>query len=202
MKRTFNCLTCKKKITVNEIKSEIGRAKYCSKSCKYKGHGNNFFWPIATEEKKIEHMKVQYESKVIRSENGCWGWKGYLHSGYGEVRNNKNYIKAHRFSWEMNFGKIPEGKYVLHSCDNRSCSNPSHLFLGTHKDNMVDMLSKGRQKGAIGSKNIKAKLSEENVLEIRRLIQEKVIISEIAKSFSVTKGSIYKIKSGTYWKHI
>lgn len=71
----------------------------------------------------------------------CWKWiAGHYKNGYGNFRGSK----AHRVSWELAHGRIPEGLYVLHKCDVRDCVNPNHLFLGTYKDNMVDMVSKGR----------------------------------------------------------
>jgi hypothetical protein len=73
---------------------------------------------------------------------GCWEWMGFIRpSGYGQVHQNK---LAHRVSWELHNGPIPNGVLVLHKCDNKSCVNPDHLFLGSHRDNTQDMMSKGR----------------------------------------------------------
>src|SRR5258708_7787002 len=91
-----------------------------------------------------------YGKYIKRGENDCWLWcAGKTHDGYGRFnyrnKNNKSkHIMAHRFMWELINGAIPEGLLVLHSCDNPSCVNPKHLFLGTHVDNMQDMVSKGR----------------------------------------------------------
>jgi hypothetical protein len=81
--------------------------------------------------------------------SGCWLWTDSCHrSGYGQlfVRSRTNRfaknVRAHRLSWELHNGEIPEGQYVLHKCDVRSCVNPDHLFLGTHEENMIDMCRK------------------------------------------------------------
>ena len=82
---------------------------------------------------------------VIDSDTDCWNWSGNTSgNGYGRIRHKGRYICAHRASYIVRIGEIPDGLLVLHKCDNRGCVNPDHLFLGTHKDNMQDMLSKGR----------------------------------------------------------
>ena len=76
---------------------------------------------------------------------GCWIWKGYVtKGGYGTLTVNSITTFAHRFSWELHNGPIPYGLYVLHKCDNPSCVNPSHLYLGTQADNLVDMVQRNR----------------------------------------------------------
>lgn len=80
------------------------------------------------------------------AESGCWIWTGTrLSAGYGVIRHEGKLVRAHRVSWEMNRGPIPEGKRVLHRCDVPFCVNPAHLFLGTQADNVSDMIAKGRE---------------------------------------------------------
>ena len=91
-------------------------------------------------------INTRFWEKVYKS--ACWNWTGSLNEkGYGLFRiggRKGKAEKAHRVSWEMFNGPIPENLHVLHLCDNRKCVNPEHLFLGTHQDNMKDMMTKGR----------------------------------------------------------
>ena len=90
-------------------------------------------------------LKKQYEKSIIR-DDGCWSWRKVpLNTGYATVyAGKKNILTAHRVSWMIHKGEIPKGMQVLHKCDNRICTNPEHLFLGTQKDNVDDMIKKGR----------------------------------------------------------
>jgi hypothetical protein len=94
--------------------------------------------------------------KHVRKTDGCWEWEGNIHSkGYGRMEFNLKRVevgkekiirvRAHRLSWQLNVGEIPNGIGVLHKCDNRKCVRPEHLFLGTDKDNYEDAIAKGRR---------------------------------------------------------
>jgi hypothetical protein len=115
--------------------------------------------------------------------------------GYGEVWDyvDKKTVLAHRQAYAEAFGPIPEGLCVLHKCDNRACVNPEHLFLGTKKDNAVDMARKGRVTGQ--------KLSCEQVREIVQRIP-KATQQEIADDFGVDRSLISRIKRGVVWSHL
>lgn len=101
-----------------------------------------------TRSKRINGpLDVRFWAKVDKSTD-CWEWMGNIKedSGYGSIKNGNTMDYAHRVSWTLHFGTIPKGLCVLHKCDNRRCVNPNHLFLGTYKDNVQDMIKKGRQK--------------------------------------------------------
>lgn len=127
--------------------------------------------------------------------SGCWLWTGALYgSGYGAF----NRQHAHRFSWEMHYGPIPEGLLACHKCDVRCCVNPEHLFIGTYADNSQDMVRKGRDNPPRGEKQNKARLTEEQVQAIRLDPRRLKIIGE---DYGVDRSYVWKIKRGWHWNH-
>ncbi len=108
---------------------------------------------------------------------------------------------AHRVSYKIFIGPIPDGLWVLHKCDNPPCINPEHLFVGTRNDNETDKVKKGRH--LYGKKHNLAKLDDEKVLKIISLLMEgKLSRKEIAQRFSVTTATICYINGGKIWKHL
>ena len=99
--------------------------------------------------------KHSFWKKVkVGKDDECWEWLACKNKkGYGFFRVNWILRRAHRFAWTVTYGKIPEGLFVCHRCDNPGCCNPKHLFLGTNTDNMVDMISKGRASWQKGVQN-------------------------------------------------
>lgn len=139
----------------------------------------------------------RFENKIYYSLDGCHYWTGTVDlDGYGKIgHKNKSYY-AHRVSFAMYKGD-PTGLCVCHICDNRLCVNPSHLFLGTHADNNSDMIAKKRHNW--GSKASKAKLTEEQVLEIR---DSKLHCKVIAFLYGVSVSTIRCITTRKTWVHL
>lgn len=147
----------------------------------------------------VERFHEKWEVK----ENGCWEWTASTAGkGYGQMKvpGERKQEYAHRISYMMHYGEIPEGMNVCHSCDNPKCVKPSHLFLGTVKDNLQDMKNKDRH--LKGERNAKSKLTEEQVRHIHRLHDEGMSQGKIGKSFGVASGTIFKIIHGQRWNHI
>lgn len=127
------------------------------------------------------------------------GWNG---RGYGNIWDKGCTRSAHVVSYEVHTGPVPEGLYVLHSCDNKWCINPEHLFVGTQQDNIDDMVSKGRD-GFAGEKNGKAILNEEKVRQIKNLLRDSGLSCRtIGERFGVSGPAIMQIKHGRNWGHI
>jgi len=168
----------------------------------YESNPRKSFWKNATPSEKLDRYKQLFEDSVIKSE-GCWGWKNYSNiSGSGRIGVRGNFLSAYRASWLIYRGEIPKGLLVLHKCHNRVCSNPDHLYLGTHKDNTQDMLRAGR--GNRSRKKAKsAKLDREKALEIKKLLKDRSLSQyEIAKRFTVSRSTILDILRGKSWKDV
>lgn len=132
----------------------------------------------------------------------CWEWVGRKsYKKYGIMKINSRNVQAHRFSYELHSGKeVPENMLVCHTCDNPSCVNPNHLFLGTIADNNADRDKKGRK--ALGEKCGKSKLLEEDIRCIRQMFSLGYSDSEISKYFSVWHTTIRAIRIGRCWSHV
>lgn len=133
----------------------------------------------------------------VKGENECWEWKGCkFPNGYGNIRYKKKCALTHRVIYELTYGNIPENLLVCHRCDNPSCCNPNHLFLGTCKDNLDDMRRKKRWKCSSrrNELNSHCKLTNIQVLEIKRLYETKLYsYKKLSKIYNVTYGHIGKI---------
>lgn len=143
--------------------------------------------------------------------SGCWLWTGAADpNGYGHIRaggKKMPQVGAHRVAWELANGTIPDGLFVCHRCDNPACVNPAHLFLGTSGDNMRDKVRKGRcgdtraHRVARGSGHHKAKLNEETVVDVKRLLSEgRLTQKEIGRRFGISQTAVHYINIGRNWR--
>jgi hypothetical protein len=183
MARSYSgfCAVCKKQI------------KRSSKHC-----------PACIPRRSVEQRFMLYVEPIPEGK-GCWEWTGTIHPKYGygyiTVGSKKDGTKrpyhAHRFSWEYHIGPIPKGLIVCHKCDNKTCVNPDHLFLGTPADNSRDMVAKGRQ--ARGESHGRRKIGQQEADDIRNLLGSGVFQEEIAKRFSVSQSLVSLIKLGKIW---
>lgn len=143
-------------------------------------------------------------SKVDKSEgdNACWIWKGTLFKGYGRIAFYGRNFSAHRMAWQLTNGFIPRGLFACHHCDNPPCVNPSHLFLGTNKENMQDMKRKGRGHNFKGENNSNSKLTQQKADEIReRYALGGITKSQLAKEYGVTPRNIRWIIARVRWNY-
>ena len=144
-----------------------------------------------------------YDKFIPEPNSGCWLWIGGIKEyGYGIIglgRREEGTDKAHRVSWRIHHGEIPEGMNVLHKCDVPACVNPNHLFLGSLSDNMRDCVNKGRNftPDNRGEKSSSAILTYNNVADIRK--REKRA-RDYASQYSVKKRTIYAIWRRDLWK--
>jgi hypothetical protein len=175
---------------------------------------------LNNDEDAAKHTYLRYEKFLrfksflrrvkIGKEDECWEWKGALRddSGYGTFWWPERHIgRAHVAAYVFFLGSIPKkhGKKfcVCHSCDNPLCVNPSHLWLGTHTQNMRDMIKKGRKADTHGELNPNALLDSDKVAEIHKLwITGKYYQRQIAKKFGITQVMVSHIVSGKAWKTI
>lgn len=162
------------------------KRKYCCFTCKH-------------SDPKYRLMK-----KVVKQENGCWNWTGGINktSGYGYIGAFGRHMGPHQLSYLLHKGAIPDGCWVLHTCvGNRICVNPDHLYLGSAKDNVGDMIRQGRFRVAKGSESGRSKLTEE---QVRFILSMKDVMKqrELSAKFNVSQGAISYIWSRKNWKHL
>ena len=139
-----------------------------------------------------------YFWKTVVKTDGCWLWqRAKTGGGYGQLARKGFRCMAHRYSWELHFGPIPEGLCVCHHCDNPRCVNPAHLFVGTRADNMADCAAKHRlPRGRTPS----AKITREQAESIRQRYKEGGVTQKaLADEFGLAQTSIFEIIKGQRW---
>lgn len=178
------------------------KVNYMKKICSY--CCSEFDTPYSN--KRQCSLKCFVFSRVIipSDKTGCWAWTGNKNEhGYGLISVSRGrQIRAHRVMYEMIVGEIPNLHEVCHSCDRPSCVNPDHLFIGTHQDNMADMIKKGRgmaSKKAMGERHHFSRLSNENVVAIRASSRPN---KALAMEYGVSVWSIQNIRARRTWKHM
>lgn len=191
-----NCVVCNKQFFVylSEIKRRIKGGNFCSRTC------------MGIEKTRITNSLEYFWSNVDIKTNIklCWEWKKYKNKDkYGKCRYNKKNQISSRVAYFLSHPEQDTEEnqklYVLHTCDNPPCCNPSHLFLGTQKDNIDDKINKNRQ---LKGEYIKsAKLTEEQVREIL-LLKNILKIKTVAEMYKVDYNTIHKIINNKTWKHV
>lgn len=178
---TFNCICDCGNLVKNIFYKDIKRGYPKSCGCKKKGIINNL----------PENIKNKLISSIKTSDTGCWIWQKALTRSYGKMKYKGKMCHSHRVSYEVFKGEISNNLLVCHSCDNPSCINPDHLFLGNYSDNMQDMVNKNR------SKRFGPRKTREEVIEIRNLYPKYTLekLSELFKSDVSTIINIVKRKT-------
>lgn len=175
---------CGKDYIVSAQHLTVGNTKSCG--CLYD----------RTEEEELVLSKDRFFTNV-KVVGNCWEWQGCKVLGYGVMYHNKKTIRAHRFSYLIHKGTLDSELFICHTCDNKRCVNPDHLYQGTRFDNAQDALQRGLLK--CGEKSHIAKLRKEQVLEI---LKSKVTLTELARRYGVGKSTIQRIKKRESWKQV
>jgi hypothetical protein len=195
------CGQCSTPFRPIKYEYEHGRGRFCSYSCSMLSRPH-------------EGLESRFWSKVHKTPT-CWEWTASTsRTGYGTIKYDKKTMLAHRISYQLAYGETPEGALICHTCDNRRCVNPDHLFVGTHKDNTQDAVKKGRmshgpkhwtnkspKRVARGSRAGLAKLTEKDIPTIRKLALTEPLTS-IAERYDVMPTTIGQIVRGGTWRHV
>lgn len=150
-----------------------------------------------------KEFSERFWQKVEKTDT-CWNWTGAKTNGYGVIGTRRSTIeKAHRISYMMHKGDFQQNLCVCHTCDNPACVNPDHLFIGSHKDNAIDKIAKGRNREnpVRGEKQGLSKLRENSVKRIR-IVGNSLSLNRLAVLFGVSKKSISNVLQNKTWSHV
>lgn len=153
---------------------------------------------------KASTLPERFWAKVARrGQNECWLWTGHRNPfGYGRIGTDGTVALAHRASWELHNGPIPDGLCVLHRCDNPSCVNPKHLFLGTREENNLDRVAKGRSADTRGEGHPNARLTNASVSEARALHLDGWSATSLSRRYGVHLSTICLVLKRKTWSHV
>lgn len=162
-------------------------------------------------------LKLMFDERVVKTKS-CWEWKGtinHLRGGYGYMKYKGKMWRSNRLSYYLHNGKFDTTLSVCHKCDNPSCVNPDHLFLGTQRENLMDASRKNRmrtgknhglnmnpERKPWGERNGQSKLSVEDVVFIRKNFKNNYTAKELSNKFKVSEFNIYKIISRKLWPNV
>jgi hypothetical protein len=184
------CEECGTVSRVHEHDVRRGRGRFCTLACR-----------VASRRRWLDSPEHFWE-RVARTGDGCWLWLAAIGAnGYGHLTTGgRGYIESHCRAWVLTFGPIPHGLWVMHICDTRACCRPSHLVLGAPAANTTDMIRKGRMPR--GEARAHAKLSGEQVRQIRVELAGGALKKTLAARFGVSPTAISHIATGRKWRHI
>jgi hypothetical protein len=183
---------------------------HCGRNAVARGYCNNHYYALRKHGDPTKVVQKQYHGltleerfwRYVKKEDGCWRWLSYVDPlGYGRLNYKGKPMLASRISYLIHFGEVPDGMAVCHKCDNPSCTNPDHLFLGTQADNVADMQNKGRarKRGKPGTEHHHAKMTDQSVREIRA---NGASDSENSVKYGVSRATIHAIRVGKTWRHV
>lgn len=185
----LQCDTCSA-VFFRRRSQPIGSYTYCSRPCRDEG--------------ARQPLSVRFW-RHVRTTEGCWLWTAsFGKRGYGRLAISVRpfrYVLAHRLSWTLHYGSIPDGLSVLHHCDTPPCVRPEHLFVGTQGDNRDDCVKKGRQPRGEGHGRVK--LTADQVLALRaRYAGGGISQRRLAAEYGITQAAVSLIIRGTNWQHL